>query len=86
MQHRCCCCICCCKQSCVVVNYIILLRLMMLQLVSGSFYQEQFMACYCLCGQYFNSVSSYALGSRVVSMLNSGAEGPGFRSQPRRCR
>ena len=26
------------------------------------------------------------LGSRVVSMLNSGAVGPGFKSQPRCCR
>jgi len=26
------------------------------------------------------------LGSRVVSMLDSGAEGPGFKSQLRRCR
>jgi len=26
------------------------------------------------------------LGSRVVSVLDSGAEGPGFRSQRRRCR
>ena len=26
------------------------------------------------------------LGSRVVSVLGSGAEGPGFKSQPRRCR
>jgi len=26
------------------------------------------------------------LGSRVVSVLESGAEGPGFKSQPRRCR
>jgi len=26
------------------------------------------------------------LGSRVVSVLNSGAEGPGFKSQSRRCR
>jgi len=26
------------------------------------------------------------LGSRVVSVLDSGAEGPGFNSQPRRCR
>ena len=25
------------------------------------------------------------LGSRVVSVLGSGAEGPGFKSQPRRC-
>ena len=26
------------------------------------------------------------LGSPVVSVLNSGAEGPGFKSQPRHCR
>jgi len=26
------------------------------------------------------------LGSRVVSVLDSGAEGPGFKSLPRRCR
>ena len=26
------------------------------------------------------------LGSRVVSVLDSGGEGPGFKSQPRRCR
>jgi len=26
------------------------------------------------------------LGSGVVSVLDSGAEGPGFKSQPRRCR
>ena len=26
------------------------------------------------------------LDSRVVSVLDSGAEGPGFKSQPRRCR
>ena len=26
------------------------------------------------------------LGSRVVSVLDTGAEGPGFKSQPRRCR
>jgi len=26
------------------------------------------------------------LGSRVVSMLDSGTEGPGFKSQSRRCR
>jgi len=25
------------------------------------------------------------LGGRVVSVLDSGAEGPGFKSQPRRC-
>ena len=27
-----------------------------------------------------------SLGSRVVSVLDSGAVGPGFKSQPRRCR
>ena len=26
------------------------------------------------------------LGSRVASVLDSGAEGPGFKSQPQRCR
>jgi len=26
------------------------------------------------------------VGSRVVSVLDSGAAGPGFKSQPRRCR
>ena len=26
------------------------------------------------------------LGSRVVTVLDSGAEGPGFKSQSRRCR
>ena len=32
------------------------------------------------------AVENLRLGSRVVSVLDSGAEGPGFRSQPRRCR
>ena len=31
-------------------------------------------------------VVSWWLGSRVVSVLDSGAEGPGFRSHSRRCR
>ena len=31
-------------------------------------------------------LKSQKLGSRVVSVLDSGAEGPGFKSQPRRCR
>jgi len=31
-------------------------------------------------------VGPFRLGSRVVSVLDSGAEGPGFKSQPRRCR
>jgi len=30
--------------------------------------------------------SLWVLGSRAVSVLVSGAEGPGFKSQPRRCR
>ena len=33
-----------------------------------------------------NRVSTGWLGSRVVSVLDSGAEGPGFKSQLRRCR
>jgi len=32
------------------------------------------------------NVGGWWLGSRVVSVLDSGAEGPGFKSQPRRCR
>ena len=34
-------------------------------------------------GGYYTAIS---YDSRVVSMLDSGAEGPGFTSQPRRCR
>jgi len=30
-------------------------------------------------------ICSWWLGSRVVSVLDSGAEGPGFKSQPQRC-
>jgi len=38
-------------------------------------------------GQQFHlSMLTEWLGSRVVSVLDSGAEGPGFKSQPRRCR
>jgi len=40
-------------------------------------------ALHLICGSY---PSSGWLGSRVVSVLDSGAEGPGFKSQPRRCR
>ena len=36
-------------------------------------------------GEAGGSVAGW-LGSRVVSFLDSGAEGPGFKSQPRRCR
>ena len=32
------------------------------------------------------TVLNWWLGSRVVSVLDSGAEGPGFKSQSRRCR
>jgi len=32
------------------------------------------------------TTGTVALGSRVVSVLNSGAEGPGSKSQPRRRR
>ena len=35
---------------------------------------------------YYSSKRNGWLGSRVVSVLDSGAEGPGFKSQPRRCR
>jgi len=33
-----------------------------------------------------NNFTNDELGSRVASVLDSGAEGPGFKSQPRRCR
>ena len=36
---------------------------------------------------FFTGLPKYGwLGSRVVGVLDSGAEGPGFKSQPRRCR
>ena len=35
---------------------------------------------------FFSPSSLEWLGSQVVSVLDSGAEGPGFKSQPRRCR
>jgi len=36
--------------------------------------------------KYFVTNEHRWLGSRVVSVLDSGAERPGFKSQPRRCR
>jgi len=35
---------------------------------------------------FLSSHFPWWLGSRVVSVLDSGAEGPGLKSQPRRCR
>jgi len=32
------------------------------------------------------TITPFMIGSRAVSVLNSGAEGPGFKLQPRRCR
>jgi len=40
----------------------------------------------CHLANNFRSCQIGWLGSWVVSMLDSGAEGPGFKSQPRRCR
>jgi len=42
----------------------------------------------CYLNRYFTRQCSDVvwLGSRVVRALHSGAEGPGFKSQPRRCR
>ena len=37
-------------------------------------------------GNAFKSQSRGWLGGRVVSVLDSGAVGPGFKSQPRHCR
>ena len=40
-----------------------------------------------LMSNYFDYLLMWGwLGSRVVSVLDSGAEGPGFKSQSRRCR
>jgi len=38
------------------------------------------------CGKFFGEIILWWLGSRVVSMLDSGAEGPGFKSQSQHCR
>jgi len=35
---------------------------------------------------YLTRADTGWIGSRVVSVLDSGAGGPGFKSQPRRCR
>ena len=37
-------------------------------------------------GSAYQQLANGWLGSRVVSVLDSGAEGPGFKSQSRRCR
>jgi len=37
-------------------------------------------------GRTINKITCWWLGSRVVSVLDSGAEGPWFKSQSRRCR
>ena len=34
----------------------------------------------------FDTIVTTGISSRVVSVLDSGTEGPGFKSQPRRCR
>jgi len=41
--------------------------------------------CYS-CTNLFAYLNTAWLGSRVISVLNSGAQGHGFKSQPRRCR
>jgi len=40
---------------------------------------------YSIIVERYNTIVGW-LGSRVASVLDSGAEGPGFKSQPRRCR
>jgi len=48
---------------------------------------EGLLATVTVCIYELNVMSSAGwLGSRVVSVLDSGAEGPGFKSQSRRCR
>jgi len=36
--------------------------------------------------RFIRAIVNHQLGSRVVSVLDSGTEGPGFKSQSRRCR
>jgi len=43
-------------------------------------------ACVCVCVCVCVYGRHGWLGGRVVSVLDSGAEGPGFKPQPRRCR
>jgi len=52
---------------------------------AASVYQSTVATCYlvAICRWY---IREGRLGSRVVSMVDSGAVGPGFKSQPRRCR
>ena len=45
---------------------------------------EHFVAI--VCDVILTAIQPGWLGSRVVSVLDSGAEGPGFKSQPRLCR
>jgi len=47
---------------------------------------QQLHSTFCTSAFYFPHYTNSSLGSRVVSMLDSGAQGPGFKSQPRRCR
>ena len=42
-------------------------------------------AALCECFTYLLVYIYGWLGSRVVIVLDSGVEGPGFKSQPRRC-
>jgi len=40
-----------------------------------------------MCGELHKNIVQFGwLGCRVVSVLDSGAEGPGFKSLSRRCR
>ena len=51
----------------------------------GSFHPHEWLDGLYHTHRFFRTTLAW-LGIRVVSMLNSGAEGPGFKSQSRRCR
>ena len=70
-----------------VVRYIDLMESSVAQSVHNGFEKETWQPQGCV-SPYSRLLYTPAgwLGSRVVSVLDSGAEGPGFKSQPRRCR
>ena len=70
-----------------VVRYIDLMESSVAQSVHNGFEKETWQPQGCV-NPYSRLLYTPAgwLGSRVVSVLDSGAEGPGFKSQPRRCR
>ena len=81
-------CVCVCVCVCVVllqyfVSLIVMLVVLVVTVAVAVWALVQRAA---VSTQLRNFSHSRWLGSRAVSVLDSGAEGPGFKSQPRRCR